>query len=144
MLTDAAEGLGYCTVLLCPVKAGALRAVGRQNHLIHLACEGSNLTLLSEQHVFLAWALLVVHVHPCACALARRLMTLLAADEWSTRARLVSVMYKAPSFLKSSLHPKAPGAVAVMPATCVTQNSQNPALHRHSPGPGEGRDFESH
>lgn len=97
MLTDAAEGLGILHSALCSVKAGALRAVGRQNHLIHLACEGSNLTLLSEQHVFLAGALLVVPAHLCARALTRRLMTLLAADEWSTRARLVSVMYKAPS-----------------------------------------------
>lgn len=62
-------------------------------------------------------------------------MTLLAADEWSMRARLVSVVYKAPSFLQSGLHLKATGTVAVMPATCVTQNNQNPALHRHSPGP---------
>lgn len=128
---------------LCgPVQASALGAVGRQkNHLIHLTCEGSNLTLLSEQHAFLAWALLVVRVHPCA----RRLMTLLAADEWSMRARLVSVVCKAPSFLQSSLHPKATEAVAPsMPATCATQNNQNPALHGHSPGPREGRDFESH
>lgn len=117
------------------------RAVGRRNHLIHLACEGRNLTLLSGQHAFPAWALLVVRVHP---VLARRPMTLLAADEWSVRARLVSVMYKAPSSLQSSLHPKATRAMAVMPATRVTQNRQNPALRRHSPGPGEGKDFESH
>lgn len=99
----------YCS----PVKAGALRAVGRQkNHLIHLICEGSNLTLLSEQHAFLAWALLVVRVHPCA----RRPMTLLAADDWSMRATLLVWWYKVPSFLQSSLHPKATEAVAVMPA----------------------------
>lgn len=136
LLRGGDPGQCYCG----PVKAGALGAVGRQkNHLIHLTCEGSNLTLLSEQHAFLAWALLVVRVHPCA----RRPMTLLAAGDWSVRASLVSVVYKAPSFLQSSLHSKATEAGAVMPATCVTQNYQNPALHGRCPGPGEGRGFAS-
>lgn len=82
LLRGGDPGQCYCG----PVKAGPLGAVGRQkNHLIHLTCEGSNLTLLSEQHAFLAWALLVVRVHPCA----RRPMTLLAAGDWSVRASLV-------------------------------------------------------
>lgn len=124
-----------------PGKAGALVALeGRGMTSSVWPVKEVVFTWLSVQHEFLAWALLVVRVHPYP----RRLMTLSAADEWSVRARLVTVISKAPSSHQSSLYPKATGTVAVMPATCVTLNNQNPALLRHSPGPGKGRDFESH